>query len=136
MCDFATLTGAAVKAVGTYASALMGTADEEVKQDVFDSSYAVFERLVEFPLWQEYGDELKSEIADMTNLGKGEAGQISAGKFLQHFTNYPWLHFDIAGPSFNHAKDSYKPKGGTGVGVRLMIDFLYKQSTRKTRKQK
>lgn len=136
VCDFATLTGAAVKAIGSYASALMGTAGDEIKQEIFDSSYAVFERLVEFPLWQEYGDELKSEIADMTNLGKGEGGQISAGKFLQHFTDYPWLHFDIAGPAFNHAVDHYKPKGGTGVGVRLMIDFLHKQSTRKNRKQK
>lgn len=136
VCDFATLTGAAVNAIGTYASAVMGTAGDEVKQEIFDSSYAVFERLVEFPLWEEYGDELKSDIADMTNLGKSQGGQISAGKFLQHFTDYPWLHFDIAGPSFNHAQDSYKPRGGTGVGVRLMVDFLYKQSTRKTRKQK
>jgi len=80
--------------------------------------------LVEFPLWQEYADELKSNIADMTNLGKGEGGQISAAKFLEHFTDYPWMHFDIAGPAFNHAVDAYKPKGGTGVGVRLMIDFL------------
>jgi leucyl aminopeptidase len=60
----------------------------------------------------------------MTNLGKGEGGQISAAKFLEHFTDYPWMHFDIAGPAFNHAVDAYKPKGGTGVGVRLMIDFL------------
>jgi leucyl aminopeptidase len=84
--------------------------------------------LVEFPLWSEYADELKSEIADMSNLGKGEGGQISAAKFLEHFTDYPWMHFDIAGPAFNHATDAYKPKGGTGVGVRLMIDFLVKQS--------
>lgn len=127
VCDFATLTGAAVRAIGSYATAVMGTADDKVKQSIFDSSYSVFERLVEFPLWQEYADELKSEIADMTNLGKGEGGQISAAKFLEHFTDYPWMHFDIAGPAFNDAIDAYKPKGGTGVGVRLMVDFLYKQ---------
>lgn len=127
VCDFATLTGAAVRAIGPYASAVLGNADEKIKQDVFESSYSVFERLVEFPLWPEYADELKSEIADMTNLGKGEGGQISAAKFLEHFTDYPWMHFDIAGPAFNHAADAYRPKGGTGVGVRLMINFLLKQ---------
>jgi leucyl aminopeptidase len=131
VCDFATLTGAAVRAIGPYATAVMGKADDAIKQEVFESSYAVFERLVEFPLWQEYADELKSEIADMTNLGKGEGGQISAAKFLEHFTDYPWMHFDIAGPAFNHAPDAYKPKGGTGVGVRLMVDFLIKQSKKK-----
>lgn len=135
VCDFATLTGAAVRAIGPYATAVMGTAGDEVKSQVFDSSYGVFERLVEFPLWQEYADELKSEIADMTNLGKGEGGQISAAKFLQHFTDYPWMHFDIAGPAFNHAPDAYKPKGGTGVGVRLMVDFLMKQVKTKTTKK-
>ncbi len=124
VCDFATLTGAAVRAIGPYATAFMGNASDAIKSKVFESSYAVFERLVEFPLWQEYADELKSSIADMTNLGKGEGGQISAAKFLEHFTDYPWMHFDIAGPAFNHAVDAYKPKGGTGVGVRLMIDFL------------
>ncbi|MES2617023.1 MAG: leucyl aminopeptidase [Bacteroidota bacterium] len=130
VCDFATLTGAAVRAIGNYATAVLGTASDEVKQDIFDSSYAVFERLVEFPLWQEYADELKSEVADMTNLGKGEGGQISAAKFLQHFTDYPWMHFDIAGPAFNLAPDAYKPKGGTGVGVRLMFDFLSKKASK------
>ncbi len=128
VCDFATLTGAAVRAIGPYASAVLGNASDEIKQDIFDSSYAVFERLVEFPLWDEYADELKSEVADFTNLGKGEGGQISAAKFLEKFTDYPWMHFDIAGPAFNHAVDAYKPKGGTGVGVRLMFDFFSKKA--------
>ena len=128
VCDFATLTGAAVRAIGPYASAFMAKADDTLKQSIFESSYSVFERLVEFPLWNEYADELKSEIADMSNLGKGEGGQISAAKFLEHFTDYPWMHFDIAGPAYTHSADAYKPKGGTGVGVRLMIDFLVKQS--------
>lgn len=131
--DFATLTGAAVRAIGPYATAMLGNAPDNVKAEVFQSSYAVYERLVEFPLWQDYADELKSEIADMTNLGKSEGGHISAAKFLEHFTNYPWMHFDIAGPAFNQAQDTYRPKGGTGVGVRLMIDFLQKQSTKKTK---
>lgn len=125
--DFATLTGAAVRAIGPYASAMMGTADDKTKQSIFESSYAVYERLIEFPLWDDYADELKSSIADMTNLGKGEGGQISAAKFLEHFTDYPWMHIDIAGTAFNHANKTYNPIGGTGVCVRLMIDFLQKQ---------
>jgi leucyl aminopeptidase len=131
VCDFATLTGAAVRAIGTYATAIMTNTDSEHKQSVFESSYSVFERLVEFPLWAEYAEELKSPIADMTNLGKSEGGQISAAKFLEHFVDYPWMHFDIAGPAFNHSNDTYKPKGGTGVCVRLMLDFLYKKSLKK-----
>lgn len=125
--DFATLTGAAVRAIGPYASAMMGTANDEYKGQMFESSYAVFERLIEFPLWQDYADELKSSVADMTNLGKGEGGQISAAKFLEHFTDYPWMHIDIAGTAFNHADKGYQTIGGTGVGVRMMIDFLSKQ---------
>ncbi|MCC6818346.1 MAG: leucyl aminopeptidase [Bacteroidia bacterium] len=131
VCDFATLTGAAVRAIGSYATAVLGNADDTIKTSIFESSYAVFERLVEFPLWEDYAKELKSEIADMTNLGKGEGGQISAAKFLEHFTDYPWMHFDIAGPAFIDSVDSYKTAGGTGVGVRLMVDFLSKQVAKK-----
>lgn len=128
--DFATLTGAAVRAIGSYATAFMGTASVETKNEIKESAFYTFERLVEFPLWDEYGDELKSEIADFTNLGKGEGGQVSAGKFLEKFTSYPWLHFDIAGPSYNHSNDSYRLKGGTGVGVRLLIDFFTKKAAK------
>ena len=88
------------------------------------SGFASYERLVEFPLWEEYAEWLKSDIADMRSLGPAEAGMITAGKFLEHFVAYPWLHFDIAGPAFNHTAEGYKPKGGTGVGVRLMWHFL------------
>lgn len=122
--DAATLTGAAVRAVGTYASAVMGTASNKVLADVKKSGEDTYERTVEFPLWDEYGKELKSTVADMSNLGKGEGGQISAGKFLQHFTDYPWVHLDIAGPAFLHSAQTYRPEGGTGVGVRLLIAFL------------
>lgn len=122
--DAATLTGAAVRAVGTYATAVMGTASKKVLSDLEKSGENTYERIVQFPLWDEYAAELKSTVADMSNLGKGEAGQISAGKFLQHFTDYPWVHLDIAGPSFLHAPKTYRPVGGTGVGVRLLINFL------------
>lgn len=122
--DAATLTGASVRAVGTYATSLMGTAPEKAMRAMEDSGYATFERVVRFPLWKEYGEELKSTVADMSNLGKGEAGQISAGKFLEHFTAYPWMHLDIAGPAFLHAPKTYRTVGGSGVGVRLLVEFV------------
>lgn len=124
--DAATLTGAAVRAIGTYASCVMGT-DEAALKVLEDAANHTFERVVSFPLWQEYRDELSSDVADMSNLGKGEGGQISAGKFLEHFTSYPWVHIDIAGPSFLPSASTYRPRGATGVGVRLLTDFIKRQ---------
>ena len=122
--DFATLTGAAAVAIGSEGVCYMGTADKRVKNKMEKSGFAVHERLVEFPLWKEYGEQLKSNIADLKNLGGPTSGMITAGKFLEHFTDYPWLHFDIAGPSYLKASDGYRPKEGTGVGVRLLMEFL------------
>jgi len=122
--DLATLTGAAAAAIGKYGIVAMGTADKKVKKALKDSGENVFERLVEFPFWDEYADLLKTEIADMKNIGGPVAGAITAGKFLEKYTSYPWMHFDIAGPAFINAPYDYKPKGGTGTGVRLLFDFL------------
>ena len=126
--DLATLTGAAVKALGTEAMAVMGTASAEVTAQLLQASHHVHERAVEFPLWDDYAEHIKSDIADLSNLGKGEAGHISAGKFLERFIEgTPWLHLDIAGPAYLTAPDSYRGKGGTGVGVRLVYAFLKQQ---------
>jgi leucyl aminopeptidase len=122
--DFATLTGAAVRAIGSVATAYMGTARENVKKKLEKSADHVYERLIHFPLWEEYGDWIKSDVADIKNIGPGEAGHITAGKFLEHFTDYPWLHLDIAGPSYLLKEDSYRGKYGTAVGVRMVTDFL------------
>ncbi len=122
--DFATLTGAAARAVGREAICYMGNAEKGLKEKAEISGFDVYERLVEMPLWREYGDQLKSNIADLKNLGGPDAGMITAGKFLEHFTDYPWLHFDIAGSAFLKNADSYRTKEGTGVGVRLMFGFL------------
>lgn len=124
--DFATLTGAAAAAIGGYGIVCMGTADEATKLNLKISGNQVHERLVEFPLWDEYDKLLKSDIADMKNIGGPVAGAITAGKFLERYINYPWMHFDIAGPAWNSATDDYRLKNGTGVGVRLMFDFLKK----------
>ena len=122
--DFATLTGAAAAAIGSYGIVCMGTADEKTKDKLKDSGKNVHERLAEFPFWDEYEDLLKSDIADMKNIGGPVAGAITAGKFLQKYTDYPWMHFDIAGPSFLHALNSYRGKNGSGVGVRFLFDFF------------
>lgn len=122
--DFATLTGAAAAAVGSYGIVCMGTADEATKLNLKLCGNQVHERLVEFPFWDDYAKLLKSDIADMKNIGGPVAGAITAGKFLEKFVDYPWMHFDIAGPAYNSAADSYRPKNGTGVGVRLMFQFL------------
>ena len=126
--DFATLTGAAVRAIGQFGIVAMGTAGEEVVKDLDESGHYTYERLALMPFWDEYRDLLKSDIADLTNLGPAEAGQITAGKFLEHFTNYPWMHLDIAGPAFLSGDDHYRLKGGTGSGVRILFDYLSKRS--------
>ena len=122
--DFATLTGAAKAAIGSSASVYMGTASDAVKKAMVKSADHVYERIVEFPLWDEYGEMIKSEVADIKNIGGPEGGAITAGKFLECFTDYPWLHFDIAGPAFLLREDSYRGKHGTAVGVRMVVDFL------------
>jgi leucyl aminopeptidase len=123
--DFATLTGAAARAIGKDGFVFMGTASKETIEAIHDAGKTVYERGVEFPLWDEYKDYIKSDVADIKNIGGAEAGAITAGKFLQHFTNYPWLHFDIAGTAFfDGAGVGYIPKGGTGNSVRLIVEFL------------
>jgi len=122
--DVATLTGAASMAIGQHGIVGMGTAEEPVFSALKQSGENVFERIVEFPLWEEYGESIKSEIADMKNIGGREAGAITAGKFLEKFVDYPWIHLDIAGPAFLSSPDHYRTMGGTATGVRLLIDFL------------
>ncbi|TNE47193.1 MAG: leucyl aminopeptidase [Bacteroidetes bacterium] len=126
--DLATLTGAAIRALGNQAICYMGTADEQTKRSLEFSGWNTYERLVELPLWKEYGQELKSSIADLKNMGSGPAGMITAGKFLEHFADYPWLHLDIAGPAYLRTANGYRPKDGTGVGVRLLFHFLKKRT--------
>ncbi len=122
--DLATLTGAQVTAIGDHGSAMMATAGKKVCENLKNAGNRVYERLVELPLWDEYRDQLNSDIADLKNIGGSHAGCITAGKFLEHFTDFPWVHLDIAGPAFISGNDAYRLKNGTGVGVRLLLEFL------------
>lgn len=122
--ELSTLTGAAAAAIGQYGIVSMGTATDEQKTKLTVSGLRMHERLAEFPFWDEYDELIKSDIADQKNLGGPYGGAITAGKFLVKYTDYPYMHFDIAGPAFVTTKDSYRGKGGTGYGVRLLFDFF------------
>lgn len=124
--DFATLTGAMEIALGPEASGLMSN-DDTLANALLESSQTTFERAWRLPLIEEYRDLLKSDIADIRNIGGRSAGSITAGIFLQEFIGKtPWAHFDIASTAFSSEIKRYLPKYGTGVGIRLMIDYLEK----------
>lgn len=122
--DLATLTGAAARAIGEFGIAAHEVNAGNYRYGLEDAGYEVYERLVWFPMWDEYADMMKSDIADLKNIGGADAGMITAAKFLQHFTDYPWIHLDIAGPAFVERNASYWGKGATGVGVRLLYNFV------------
>ncbi|MCB9190601.1 MAG: peptidase M17 [Flavobacteriales bacterium] len=120
--DLATLTGAAARITDYYGIAMC--ADKTDTTALKESGERVYERLMEFPMWREFHDAIKSNVADIKNIGGAAGGNITAATFLHHFTDYPWIHLDIAGPSFMTADVDYRLKGGTGVGVRLLYDFI------------
>jgi leucyl aminopeptidase len=120
----ATLTGAAHAAIGGYGMVGMQQDADKYFSQIQSAGNDVFERIVEFPFWEDYNELIKSEIADIKNIGGPVGGAITAGKFLAHFTKYPFIHLDIAGPAFNDKKDSYRGLGGSGVGVRLFYEFI------------
>lgn len=124
--DLATLTGVAARTIGRYGIVAMGNNEDDLNT-LSTSGHQVHERLVVLPLWDDYGDLIKSDIADLKNIGGMIGGANTAGKFLEHFTDYPWIHLDIAGPAFNDSPDNYRGKGGTGSGVRLLVDFVKQQ---------
>lgn len=129
--DLATLTGAAAAVTGSYGIGLMCN-NTRYKKTLMESGDNTYERCVEFAMWREYNDLLKSDVADLKNIGGPTGGMITAAKFLEHFTSYEWIHLDIAGPAFiKDGPRDYHHKGGTGVGVRLLYDFAKKMAGKK-----
>jgi len=122
--DAATLTGAAVRAIGTEASIIMGNAKDSYFDSLEKAGFDTWERVVRFPFWDDYKEHMKSKIADLKNIGTSNAGMISAGKFLEHFCKSPYIHMDVAGPTWLDSKENYRGFGGTGAGVRLLYKFL------------
>jgi leucyl aminopeptidase len=126
--ELSTLTGSAHMAIDKYGIVGMGNASRKVMENLKASGEYTAERVAEFPFWDEYKEQLKSDIADLKNIGGKYGGAITAGKFLEHFTNYPYIHLDIAGPSFNKIPFKYNGKGGSGVGVRILYNFFLDRS--------
>jgi len=128
--DFATLTGACIVALGTNVAAIVSN-NEKLTKKINDASKNTSEEVWELPLNQDYMDMIKSDVADMKNVGTGRAaGTITAAAFLRNAINdAPWIHFDIAGVAWTQTatkEKSYNPKGATGFGVRLILDYLQK----------
>jgi leucyl aminopeptidase len=122
--DLATLTGACVVALGHEASGMMGN-DRALIEALKGAGERCGERVWELPLWDEYGEAMKSDIADLKNSGSRDGGSINAAWFLKQFVGAtPWVHLDIAGTAWNDKARPYAPKGASGVGVRLLIEYL------------
>ncbi len=122
--DAATLTGAAVRAIGVRAAVFMGNAKETYFTQLEKSGQEMHDRVVRFPFWDEWKEDIKSDIADIKNLGGPYAGMITAGKFLEHFAKKnPYIHIDLSN-AYLHTQENYKGKGGTGAGVRLLYQFF------------
>ncbi len=122
--DCATLTGAVVIGLGHTASGLMGT-DTALVAELLQAGERSDERAWELPLWDEYRELIKSDIADVKNSGGRPAGSISAGWFLREFVEgYPWAHLDIAGTAYTDRETATQVKGPTGTLVRLFAEFI------------
>jgi len=123
--ELSTLTGAIIIALGPHATGMMGTS-QELCDKLSRAGEATAERVWQLPLWDEYHQMVKSEIADLKNLAGRPAGSITAGAFLAAFVgDYPFVHLDIAGTAWvDRPAKPYDTFGGTGVGVRLLAEFL------------
>lgn len=122
--DLATLTGAVVVALGHVATGMLGT-DENAMRRIEEAGRRTYERVWQLPLFEEYERLIKSDIADVKNTGGRWAGAITGALFLKKFTGtYPWVHLDIAGTAMMEESTDYVQKGGSGVGVRLLVDLL------------
>jgi len=123
--ELSTLTGAMIIALGAHAIGMMAT-DQSLAERISRAGEASGERVWQLPLWDEYREMIKSEIADIKNIGGRPAGSITAAAFLAAFTgDVPFVHLDIAGTAYaEKPAKPYDAPGATGVGVRLLSAFL------------
>lgn len=122
--NIATLTGSAAATFGNQAIAMMTNADRKYISLLEECGNIVHERIAELPFWEEYSEMIKSDFADIRNIGGREAGAITAGKFLEKFTGFPLIHLDIAGTGLLRKDDNYRLKDGPASGLRLLATFL------------
>lgn len=121
--DLATLTGACVVALGQTAAGLFA-ADDTLRDKLVSAGERAHERVWPLPLWEDYKEYIKSDVADVKNSGGRFGGAVTAAIFLKEFTDFPWAHLDIAGVAYNEKGKHYSPAGATGFGVRLLTEFL------------
>jgi leucyl aminopeptidase len=122
--DIATLTGACIIALGDDVIGMLGY-DEKLKNEINRAARETGELVWELPLWEQYSELIKSDVADYKNTGGRAAGTITAGVFLSKFVGeYPWVHLDIAGPAWSGKDKAYIPKGAAGITVRLLTEYL------------
>ncbi|UCC51555.1 MAG: leucyl aminopeptidase [Anaerolineaceae bacterium] len=122
--DLATLTGACVVAMGAGMAAGLFSNDDRLRDQLFAAGKATHERIWPLPLWDDYRKAIDSDVADMKNSGGRMGGVATSAIFLKEFTDYNWAHLDIAGMAFSDKEKNYLPRGATGFGVRLLVDFL------------
>lgn len=122
--DLATLTGACMVALGTNIAAGLFASDDWLRDKLLAAGQTSHERLWPLPLWPDYRKLIDSDVADMKNTGGRMGGVATSAVFLQEFVNYPWAHLDIAGMALSEGKQAHTPRGGTGYGVRLLVEWL------------
>jgi len=123
--DAATLTGAAVRAIGTCAIAAMQQDADNPFNLLTIVGNQVYERIAPFPFWKEYDELIKSDVADLRNCGsQPQAGAITAGRFLAHFAHHPYIHLDIAGVAYYGKHEKFYGVGASGFGIRLLYAFF------------
>jgi leucyl aminopeptidase len=127
--DVATLTGACSIALGRHAIAMMGNDDKLIKAMKLASD-STGEKVWHMPLFDEYREYLKSDIADLKNTGGRTGSLVTSGSFLKEFADTtPWIHLDIASTAWTDRERPYIPRGASGIGVRLLVHFLKEQIT-------
>jgi len=122
--DLATLTGACMVALGTYTAGVM-TNSQKLADRLKKAAEAAGEKIWQLPMDDELRSEIKSDVADIKNVGSRWGGAITAAMFLEHFVgDTPWAHLDIAGPAFSEKESNWNSKGGTGFGVRTIVSYI------------
>lgn len=127
--DLATLTGACIVALGSDMAAGLFSTDDHLRDQLVTAGTTTHERVWPLPLWDDYKKAIESDVADMKNAGGRFGGVATSAIFLKEFTSYAWAHLDIAGMALSDKGNAYTPKGGTGYGVRLLVEFLRKRSS-------
>lgn len=122
--DLATLTGACVVALGQGVAAGLFSTDEQLRDKVVAAGNQTFERVWPLPLFDDYRKSIDSDVADVANTGGRFGGVGTSAIFLKEFTDFPWVHLDIASMALTEKESAYIPRGGTGYGVRLLLEFL------------